>query len=60
MEGEAAVIESPDGAFAPFEVHYAETFILPAAVGAYTLRPARAGEQGRVIRAWVRGTEVEV
>ena len=60
VEGEAAVIESPDGAFAPFEVHYAETFILPAAVGAYTLRPARAGEQGRVIRAWVRGTEVEV
>ena len=60
VEGEAAVIESPDGAFAPFEVHYAETFILPAAVGAYTLRPARAGEQVRVIRAWVRGTEVEV
>ncbi len=29
---------SPDGAFAPFVVHYAETFIVPAAVGPYTIR----------------------
>jgi DNA-binding transcriptional LysR family regulator len=39
VQGEEAVIESPSGAFAPFVVHYAETFILPAAVGAYTIRP---------------------
>jgi len=40
VEGDSAVVESPTGAFAPFEVHYAETFILPAAVGEYTIRPA--------------------
>ena len=39
VEGGEAVVESPDGAFAPFPVHFAETFIIPAAVGAYTIRP---------------------
>ena len=40
VEGEEAVVESPSGAFAPFVIHYAETFIVPAAVGPYTIRPA--------------------
>ncbi|MDR3735677.1 MAG: class I mannose-6-phosphate isomerase [Acidobacteriaceae bacterium] len=40
VEGEAAVVESPTGAFSPLTVHYAETFIIPATVGAYTIRPA--------------------
>ncbi|MCX6928279.1 MAG: class I mannose-6-phosphate isomerase, partial [Verrucomicrobia bacterium] len=40
VEGEEAVVESPTGAFAPFVIHYAETFIVPAAVGPYTIRPA--------------------
>ncbi len=39
VEGEAAVVESPHGAFEPFIVHYAETFIVPAAVGEYIVRP---------------------
>jgi mannose-6-phosphate isomerase class I len=39
IEGDAAVVESPTDAFAPFVVHYAETFIVPAAVGPYTIRP---------------------
>lgn len=39
VEGEAALVESPSGAFAPFEVHYAETFIVPASAGAYTISP---------------------
>lgn len=53
VEGEAALIESPEGAFEPFEVHYAETFILPAAAGAYTIRPL--GEEPiKVIRAFIR------
>jgi mannose-6-phosphate isomerase class I len=54
VEGQAAVVESPTAAFEPFEVHYAETFIIPAAVGAFTLRPLAAGRHA-VIRAWVRG-----
>ena len=39
VEGEEAVVESPEGKFAPFVVHYAETFIVPAAVGRYTVAP---------------------
>lgn len=39
VQGAAAVVESPTGAFEPFIVHYAETFIVPASVGPYTIRP---------------------
>lgn len=55
VEGEAALVESPSGAFEPFEVHYAETFIVPAAVGPFRLR-AHAGDRAQcaVIRAFVR------
>ena len=41
VEGQEAVVESPDRAFEPFVVHYAETFIVPAVVGPYTIRPTR-------------------
>jgi mannose-6-phosphate isomerase class I len=56
VAGEEAVIESPEGAFPPFVVHYAETFIIPAAVGPYTIRPYGAGEGQRcaTIKAFVR------
>jgi mannose-6-phosphate isomerase class I len=55
VEGDAAIVESPDGAFASFEVHYAETFIVPAAVGAYTVRPSSArSRQLATIKAFVR------
>ena len=33
-------MESPDGRFDPFIVHYAETFIVPAPAGQYTIRPS--------------------
>jgi mannose-6-phosphate isomerase class I len=39
VEGREVIVESPAGAFEPFVVHYAETFIVPAAVGEYTIRP---------------------
>jgi hypothetical protein len=39
VAGEDAVIESPSGAFEAFGVHYAETVVIPAAVGDYTVRP---------------------
>jgi mannose-6-phosphate isomerase class I len=56
IEGEQAVVESPSGAFDPYVVHYAETFIVPAAVGPYTIRPC-GGDKGRehgTIQAQVR------
>ena len=40
VDGEEAIVESPTNAFEPFIVHYAETFIVPAAVGRYTVRPS--------------------
>jgi mannose-6-phosphate isomerase class I len=39
VEGDAIVVESPEHAFEPMIVHYAETFIVPAAVGGYAIRP---------------------
>lgn len=56
VEGEEAVVESPAGAFAPFTVHYAETFILPAAIGRYTIRPfgASVGSELATIKASIR------
>ena len=56
VEGEEAVVESPEGLFEPFVVHYAETFIIPASVEAYTVRPCglSEGKTCMTIRASVR------
>lgn len=56
VEGEEAVVESPSGAFEPFVVHYAETFIVPAHVGAYSIRPTgkSAGKECATIKAFVK------
>ncbi len=55
-EGEEVVIESPCGSFAPFVVHYVETFIVPACVGTYTVRPfgKSEGKTCKLIEAHVR------
>ena len=57
VEGEEAVVESPDNSFEPFVVHYAETFIVPAAVGKYTVRPYgnSEGKECATVLAYVRG-----
>lgn len=56
VEGREVMVESPTGAFAPFVVHYAETFIVPAAVGTYTIRPSGESEGSKcaTIQAFVR------
>lgn len=56
IEGEEAIVESPTGVFEPFVVHYAETFIIPASVGEYTIRPygASEGKECGTIKAYVR------
>lgn len=56
VEGEEAIIESPDRSFEPFVVHYAETFIIPACVGEYTIRPygQSEGKECVTIKAYVR------
>ena len=56
VEGEEVVIESPTGAFDPFVVHYAETFIIPAAIGEYRISPCgqSIGKTCVTIKAFVR------
>jgi mannose-6-phosphate isomerase class I len=56
VEGEAALIESPERAFEPFVVHYAETFIVPAAVGPYAILPhgQSTGREWATVKAFVR------
>jgi hypothetical protein len=56
VEGREATVESPTGEFEPFVVHYAETFIVPAAVGQYTIRPSGESEGSGcgTIKAFVR------
>ena len=54
VEGREVVVESPTGAFEPFHVHYAETFIVPAKVGRYTVRPIDAAKPCATVRASVR------
>ena len=56
VQGAEAIVESPSGAFEFFVVHYAETFIVPAAVGAYTIRPhgPALGTECATIKAYVR------
>jgi mannose-6-phosphate isomerase class I len=52
VEGGACLIESTDGSFPTFEVHYAETFIVPACAGEYLVRAE--GGPVRVMQAFVR------
>ena len=59
VEGEEVVVESPEDKFEPFVVHYAETFIVPASVGPYTIRPTRPTKTPyATIKAFVRGSQV--
>ena len=53
VEGQAALIESPKNEFEPYTVHYAETFIVPANVKEYTIRPLN-DETIKVVKAYVR------
>ncbi len=57
VEGSGVLVESPTGRFTPFRVHYAETFLVPAGVGRYTVAPLRADELCATIRANVRWDE---
>ena len=56
VEGDQVVFESPSDACEPFTVHYAETFIVPAVVGHYTVRPATGNptREFATMKAFVR------
>ena len=55
VEGDEVIVESPDDAFAPLHIHYAETFIVPAWVGKYIIRPLQnTSKPLATIKAYVR------
>jgi len=56
IEGREVIVESPANEFKPFVVHYAETFIVPACVGSYSIRPfgESIGKECATIKAFVR------
>ena len=56
VEGREIIVESPTNEFEPYIIHYAETFIVPAVTGAYTIRPygESEGKQCATIKASVR------
>ncbi|MEG0362119.1 MAG: mannose-6-phosphate isomerase, partial [Longicatena sp.] len=56
IDGKEAIIESPTNAFTPFIVHYAETFIIPANISEYTIRPFGMSENEEIVvlKAYVR------
>ncbi len=59
VQGEEVVVESPVDAFDPFVVHYAETVVVPAAVGRYTVRPwgPAVGHECATVTASVRSAD---
>ncbi|CAH0123342.1 class I mannose-6-phosphate isomerase [Microbacterium sp. Bi121] len=58
VEGDEARVVSPSEAFEPFIVHYAETFIIPASVGAYRIERTERTRSDRLatVKAYVRGS----
>lgn len=54
VEGGSLWIEALGGEFPPFEVHYAETFVLPAALGKVRLRNPDPSREVMAIQAFVR------
>lgn len=58
VEGSQCIVESPTNAFEPYVVNYAETFIVPAGIGKYTIRPygKSEGKEIATIKIFVRET----
>ena len=56
IERDAALVESTDGSFEPYEVHYGETFMIPAKLGKYKITPLENETETflGIIQAYVR------
>ena len=52
VDGKKAIIEAIDGSFEPYEIHYAETFIIPATIEKFRMRCL--DHQCMMIKAHVR------
>ena len=56
ISGKEAVIESPDGQFAPYVIHFAESVCIPATITSYTITPCgeSEGKEVAVMKTFVR------
>ncbi|MBN2503767.1 MAG: class I mannose-6-phosphate isomerase, partial [Bacilli bacterium] len=54
VEGRGAIITSPSGQFEPYEVHYAETFIVPENIKEFQIEPKYPLNKCMLIQAFVR------
>ena len=56
VDGAEVIVESPTGDFDPYIIHYAETFIVPANIPEYTIRPygESIGKECGTLKAFVR------
>ena len=56
VEGDQAIVESPSEEFEPFIINYAETFVIPANIKLYTIRPygESEGKEIATLKAYVR------
>lgn len=57
IEGDSATITSDDNSFEPLTINYAECFIIPAHVNAFTITPDK-GNEFAIIDAFVRDTKM--
>lgn len=56
IDGRRVLVESPENLFEPLLINYAETFVVPAAVSAYTITPYgdNSGAKYGTIKAFIR------
>lgn len=56
VEGDEVTVESLDGSFEPFVVHYAQTFIIPESIKAYKITPSgtAVGQECKTMKAYIR------
>lgn len=56
VEGEEITVASLTNLFSPFIIHYAETFIIPATIQTYTIKPTgiSKGKEVMVLQAFVK------
>ena len=45
VEGEEAMIVSPNNEFEPIEMHYAEAVFIPASIGQYVIKPKNRSDE---------------
>ncbi|MCB6602520.1 mannose-6-phosphate isomerase, partial [Erysipelatoclostridium ramosum] len=56
ISGKEALIESPEGQFAPFIIHFAESVCIPATIRSYTITPygESEGKEVAIMKTFVR------